>query len=78
MRLSAGLTITVNDRSGGGVDLVSNSSAHAASGKQGNLLILNISRWFLTLPSYRQVFASDNAHTSDVGCRQRCRLSAEC
>jgi len=48
MRLSAGLTITVNDRSGGSVDLVSNASAHATSGKQRNLLIL---KYFPLVPN---------------------------
>jgi hypothetical protein len=47
MRLSAGLTMTMNDRSGGSIDLVSNASAHATSGKQDDLLVSRqvLPRW---------------------------------
>jgi len=65
MRLSAGLTITVNDRVRRSVDLVSNASAHATSGKQRNLLILKYFPSRSNLPSYPsllpQVFACDHA-----------------
>lgn len=86
MRLSAGLTITVNDRSGGSVDLVSNASAHATSGKQRNLLIL---KYFPLVPNlaklppsvrFRQcsyVGRKVSAKVSAVSGMLACRLQAQ-
>jgi hypothetical protein len=41
MRFPAGSTMTMDDGSGGGIDLVGNASAHAASRKHGDLLVCN-------------------------------------
>jgi hypothetical protein len=41
VRLSASLTMAMDDRSGGGIDLVGNAAAHTASGKQSELLADN-------------------------------------